>query len=240
MILIFTDYGLDGPYIGTINAVLSTSIPGCPVICLMADAPGFNPRHSAYLLSAFTTPYPQDTVIFAVIDPGVGSGIHKPVIINADGRWYVGPDNGLFEIVSRNASSLECYEILWKPESLSSTFHGRDLYAPVCSMLARGLMPDSSLFEMERRTDLPDDLFEIIYCDHFGNGMTGIHAGTLTYKMTLKCGDFCFRHGSYFASVSPGEFFWHENSYGLVEFSVNQGSASRDLGLGPGDEIRIL
>lgn len=131
MILIFTDYGLEGPYVGNVHTVLATSSPSTPVICVMADAPMFNPRHSAYLLSAFTSDYPQDTVIFAVVDPGVGSGIDKPVMINADGRWYTGPDNGLFDIVCRNAQVVECYEILWRPENISSTFHGRDLYAPV-------------------------------------------------------------------------------------------------------------
>lgn len=86
---------------------------------------------------------------------------------------------------------------------------------------------------------MPDDLLEIIYCDHFGNLMTGIRATSLTTDTVLHCGNIHFRHDSHFAGVSPGEYFWYENSYGLVEFTINQGNASEELALGPGDCISM-
>jgi S-adenosyl-L-methionine hydrolase (adenosine-forming) len=64
-----------------------------------------------------------------------------PVILEADRRWYVGPGNGLFELVQRRASEARSWQIDWEPTSLSASFHGRDLFAPVAAMLARGEPP---------------------------------------------------------------------------------------------------
>ncbi len=80
------------------KAVLHQEAPGVPVIDLFANAPAHDPRASAYLLAAFSAGFPKNTVFFAVVDPGVG-GARKPGVLKADGRWYVGPDNGLFEII---------------------------------------------------------------------------------------------------------------------------------------------
>ena len=78
----------------------------------------------------------QDHYNVAVVDPGVGSE-RPPVMVKADGRWFVGPGNGLFEIVMRRAQSAEAWEIAWEPEHLSASFHGRDLFAPVAAMIAK-------------------------------------------------------------------------------------------------------
>jgi len=64
--------------------------------------------------------------------------MRPPIILKADGRWYVGPGNGLFELVERRATTKRSWDIDWKPERLSASFHGRDLFAPVAAMLARG------------------------------------------------------------------------------------------------------
>ena len=86
MIVIFTDYGLNGPYLGQIVSDLYQQTPGQPVVTLLADAPRYNPRASAYLLSAFTRDFPADTVFFSVIDPGVGSYVDKPIIMKSSLR----------------------------------------------------------------------------------------------------------------------------------------------------------
>ena len=104
MIVLFTDFGLEGPYTGQIKAVLYQTAPAVPVIELFADAPAGRPKHAAYLLAAYGVWFPPGTVFLAVIDPGVG-GRRSPVIVEAGGRWYVGPDNGLFELVVRRAGS---------------------------------------------------------------------------------------------------------------------------------------
>ena len=94
MIVLFTDFGLEGPYTGQVRAVLYRTAPQVPVVDLFADAPAGKPKPAAYLLAAYGVWFPPGTVLLAVVDPGVG-GPRAPVIVEAEGRWYVGPDNGL-------------------------------------------------------------------------------------------------------------------------------------------------
>src|SRR6185312_90412 len=98
MIALFTDFGLAGPYTGQMLAVLHRDAPGVPAISLFADAPAGQPKPCAYLLAAYAAWFQPGTVFLAVIDPGVGSA-RRGVIVEGDGRRYVGPDNGLFELV---------------------------------------------------------------------------------------------------------------------------------------------
>jgi S-adenosyl-l-methionine hydroxide adenosyltransferase len=97
MIALFTDFGLHGPYTGQMKAVLHQMAPGIAAIDLFADAPVGNPKASAYLLAVYAGWFPAGTVFLCVVDPGVG-GARPAIILEADGRWYVGPGNGLFEL----------------------------------------------------------------------------------------------------------------------------------------------
>jgi S-adenosylmethionine hydrolase len=239
MITLFTDYGLTGPYLGQVRVRMHEYSPQCDVITLMADAPAHEPKASAYLLDAFSRDLPQGTVIFSVIDPDVGSDEHKPVIIRARNNWLVGPNNGLFDLVCRNASDIESWEITWRPDRLTSTFHGRDLYAPVCAMLDKGEGPPGEIFQWYDNHQWPDDLYEVVYIDQFGNVMTGIHEGRLSGDVTLQVGGISFNQASTFSDVKPGNGFWYENSSGLVELAVNQGSAAELLRIKVSDPVRV-
>src|SRR5215510_4197892 len=90
MIVLFTDFGLHGPYTGQMKAVLHQTASGIPAIDLFADAPVGNAKASAYLLAAYAEWFPEGTAFLCVVDPGVG-GTRPPIIVEADGRWYVGP-----------------------------------------------------------------------------------------------------------------------------------------------------
>ncbi len=128
MIVLFTDFGEVGPYTGQIKAVLAREAPGVDVVDLLHDAPAFQARPSSYLLATLIDVFPTETVFICVIDPGVG-GDRAAIVVEADGRWFVGPDNGLFEIVMRRANDVMAWNITWRPDSLSASFHGRDLFA---------------------------------------------------------------------------------------------------------------
>src|SRR5271155_5726406 len=114
MIVLFTDFGLLGPYTGQMQAVLQREAPGVPVISLFADAPAGQPKPAAYLLAAYAAWFKAGTVLLCVVDPGVGSA-RRGLIAEAAGRLYVGPDNGLFELVLRRAATTRCWEISWRP-----------------------------------------------------------------------------------------------------------------------------
>ena len=240
MIVLFTDFGLHGPYTGQMKAVLHQMAPGIPVIDLFADAPAGNPKASAYLLAAYAAWFPAETVFLCVVDPGVG-GTRPPIIVEADGRWYVGPGNGLFEMVQRRAVDTRSWTIDWRPERLSASFHGRDLFAPVAAMLARGEPPPGHprRDEVDRRRDWPDDFGEIIYIDHFGNAMTGLRAAMLPADARLAAAGRVLESATTFSDRPPGTAFWYENSNGLAEIAVNRGRAD-ELGLAIGSPVEII
>jgi S-adenosyl-L-methionine hydrolase (adenosine-forming) len=147
----------------------------------------------------------------------------------------------LFELVQRRATSTRSWDIEWKPERISASFHGRDLFAPVAAMLARGEAPPGRprKDETHRRTDWPDDLSEIVYIDHFGNAMTGLRAVMLPHDARLVTTARVLEHARTFSDRPPGTAFWYENSNGLVEIAVNRGRADRELGLTIGIPIEI-
>jgi len=241
MIVLFTDFGPTGPYTGQVKAVLSRMAPGIPVIDLFADAPATNPRASAYLLAACAAWFAPGAVFLAVVDPGVG-GARAPIMVEADGRWYVGPGNGLFELVQRRARQLARWDIVWRPERLSATFHGRDLFAPVAARLACGEPPPgrARIDEEDRRRDWPDDLAEIVYIDHYGNAMTGIRAATLAPQARLGVSARVLERARTFGDLPVGAGFWYENSNGLAEIAVNQGRADRAFGLAIGSPVAVI
>jgi S-adenosylmethionine hydrolase len=223
------------------KAVLGRTAPGIPIVDLFADAPVGNPKASAYLLAAYATWFPARTVFLCVVDPGVG-GARPAVMLEADSRWYVGPGNGLLELVERRATKTCSWDIEWRPERLSASFHGRDLFAPVAALLARGEPPPGSprTDRADRRADWPDDLGEIVDIDHFGNALTGVRAGMIPPTGWLLVAGQVLKRARTFSDLPPGAAFWYENSNGLAEIAVNQGRADRALGLSIGVPLELL
>ena len=241
MILMFTDFGGGGPYLGQMRLSIERHAPGIPVLNLMSDLSPLDPRAAAYLLAALSAEIPPGSVLLGVVDPGVGSDRRLPVVMRAADRWYVGPGNGLFSVVAQQYPPTQAWWISWRPSRLSDSFHGRDLFAPVAAMLARGdEVPgepvDSSSLGPQ---DWPDDLAEIIYLDDFGNAMTGMRASTLDPQQHLTVHGRRISPARTFGDAQPGAGFWYPNSCGLAEISVNQGSAREQLGLAVGDRVEI-
>lgn len=238
MIILYTDYSLQGPYIGQVEAILYQLSPKEKVIRLFADLPRYNPKASAYLLAACATAFPEGSIFFAVVDPGVGSFSDKPVVLKVDNRWYVGPDNGLFDLLVRQSDICECWKINWRPEKLSSSFHGRDLYAPVCAMIANGIDIPGEKIQWNDQHDWPDDLAEVIYIDAFGNCITGIRSFNVDTATVLNVSGKKILHARTFSAADKNPF-WYENSSGLIEVAVNQGSAAYNLGLAIGSVVNM-
>jgi S-adenosylmethionine hydrolase len=238
VIVLCTDFGPAGPYIGQVKAVLAREAPGVPVIDLFADLPPFRPQLAAYLLAAYGETFVAGDVILAVVDPGVGSA-RAALALEADGRWYVGPDNGLFEIVQRRAEAAQCWTIDWRPPAMSATFHGRDLFAPVAARLARGEPPPGTRAAPSRHPEWPDDLAEIVYIDHYGNAMTGLRAGALPDGAELEAAGVRIARARTFADVPPGAPLWYANANGLAEIAAHGASAALRLDLAPGMAIAV-
>ncbi|MDH5182656.1 MAG: SAM-dependent chlorinase/fluorinase [Gammaproteobacteria bacterium] len=240
MIVLFTDFGRSGPYLAQMQAVLIQQAPGIPVLDLMSNAPKFNPYASSLLLAAYGHSFPEGTVFLCVIDPGVGSE-RLPIVVKADGKFYVGPDNGLFEQVLKQSSTTMVWQITYSPTTISNTFHGRDIFAPVAAMIACGDKVPGNVICVEQlrssRNENPNDKNQLIYIDHYGNCITGICAGELEHSKCLCINDHRISYARCFSEVEAGGLFWYENSSNLIEIAVNCGDAAENLGVRIGSRV---
>jgi S-adenosylmethionine hydrolase len=183
---------------------------------------------------------PENTLFVCVVDPGVG-GDRKPLSVHTGRYGFVGPDNGLLSQVVRRSDTCGLQTIDWVPARLSDTFHGRDLFAPAAARLSLGeQIPGTSMEPADMiGADWPADLNEIIYTDHYGNLLTGLRASQIEQDSLLEVNGQTLNYRRTFCEAAPGEPFWHADSIGLVEFSVNGGSAAGVLGSKPGDSFLI-
>jgi S-adenosylmethionine hydrolase len=237
MIALFTDFGVDDMYVGQVHRVFAEQAPGVSVIDLLHTAPAFDVQAGAYLLCALQKRFQAGDVLLTVVDPGVG-GPRAPLMVEADGRWFVGPDNGLLSRVIIHARQCSSYRILWHLEGVSDSFHGRDLFAPVAAMLATEVTPEHEPIEPEL-PDWPESLHRVIYIDHYGNAITGISGESVSTEHRVKIGGLEVDYARVFSEAETGQLFWYVNSIGLVEIAANQDSAARILGLVIGDDCSI-
>jgi S-adenosylmethionine hydrolase len=240
MLALFTDYGWSDPYVGQIKAVLAREAPGVPVIDLLHAVPDFNAHAGAQLLDALSHSFSVGTVFFCVIDPGVGVE-RDALVVEADGRWFVGPDNGLLSIVSARAEQVRVWKIHWRPERISASFHGRELFAPIAAWIAAGKFPADKLTLVAEANIQFDaaDLPRILYIDHFGNAWTGIRGGLTESDSRLEVKGKLLPWRRVFAEAGKGEIFWYVNSVGLVEIAANRANAAALMDLKVGDLVKL-
>ncbi len=239
-IFLFTDFGAADIYAGQVKAVLQRDAPRVAVIDLLHDAPAFNVRAGAHLLAAISLQLPSGSVTLAVVDPGVG-GVRDAVALAADNHWTLGPDNGLLSVLAARARASTCWRITWRPEQLSASFAGRDLFAPVAAAIACGEFPAGKA-EPGARLSVDfggNDLGEIIYIDHYGNAFSGLRAQDVPRGARIAVAGRTLGHARVFSAVSAGEMFWYENSLGLVEIAGNACSAAAKLGLRIGQPVAV-
>ena len=228
---------MEGPYLGQLEAVLHKQAPDVPVFNLVSNAPRGDPRLSAYLLAALAQQFPSGSVFLCVVDPGVG-GSRLPVVLEADGRWLVGPDNGLFNTVAMQAMDARWRIIDWRPQRSSNTFHGRDLFAPIAAQIATGSFTWAYSPWVGPALDAwLADLFEIVYFDHYGNALTGLRYRPEFEGRQLIVGSRCISQVSSFCEAPEGNALWYRNSMDLVEVAINRGDAQQVLQLKLSDPL---
>jgi hypothetical protein len=201
----------------------------------------------AFLLGQVYPYFPPGTVHLAVIDPGVGSP-RRPIVVEAAGQYFVGPDNGVFGMVF--ASEQHRVRLIQNRQYilrlLSHTFHGRDLFAPVAAHLATGVEPaqigesiDNYIrrsFESPRKTGDGRWTGEILKVDHFGNAITNFRTADFPAFRTMTLGNAEVRRQVHsYAEAEPGELVAIDGSSGYLEVSLNQGSAAEKIGCSGGD-----
>ena len=260
-ITFLTDFGLQDDFVGTCHGVMKRIAPDVQIIDITHGIPPQAVLQGALVL-ANTIGYMPVGVHLAVVDPGVG-GPRRPLALrDGEGRLYVGPDNGLLLPAARRAGIVAAHELAnpaYALESISRTFHGRDLFAPAAAHLALG----ASLEELGPpldpeglvTLDLPPPevgdgaaLATVLYVDSFGNivlNLTredveaiGIVSGTRV-ELELAGENYYAVTARTFADARPGDVILYQDSYANMSVAISRGSAARMLHASPGQRIRI-
>ncbi len=244
MIVLFTDYGIESPYVGQMKTVLHQALGPVTIIDLCHNVSAHNIRAAAYLLALWVNDFDKGTVFVCVVDPHVGDPKQRAAMIEADGRWFIGPDNGLFNVIIKRAQTVRWWDIAWRPSDQSATFHGRDLYAPMAAkIMKKEAIPQRLEQNVEKRLRpfWEEQLNQVIYLDTFGNAMTGLVADIANQDKVLvidKLGE-RLKFARTFYEAAEGCAFWYKNAYGMVEIAVNQGRAADVLKLEAGDVVSL-
>jgi S-adenosylmethionine hydrolase len=152
----------------------------------------------------------------------------KPIVLEANERWFIGPDNGLFELLVRQSEAVvRCWEITCRPETVSVSFHGRDIFSPVTAMIANGDTTANLTwgrpitYDKMERADWPNDWAHVIYIDRYGNCMTGLRWNQIDTSSCVKVGDIELTFAKTFSDCPIGNALCYQNSLGLMEFAIN-------------------
>ncbi|RDI74119.1 hypothetical protein Gocc_2216 [Gaiella occulta] len=260
-IAFLTDFGLQDDFVGTCHGVIKRIAPEAEIIDITHGIPPQAVLQGALVL-ANTLPYMPIGVHLAVVDPGVGGHRRALALEDAGGRLYVGPDNGLLIPAAEQAGIVEARELAnpaYALESISRTFHGRDLFAPAAAHLAAGVplaefgppIDPAALV----RLDLPEPSFDdavvgatALYVDSFGNialnltrddlDRIGIVPGT---RVELEvAGARCYAVvARTFADARSGDVILYEDSYRNMSVAISNGNAARMLHAAVGQSLRI-
>jgi S-adenosylmethionine hydrolase len=237
-------------------AILSLS-PDTTIIDITHEIAQFNIRMGAYVLASAAPYFPEGTIHVAVVDPGVGTR-RRPIVIQTQNGFFIGPDNGLLILAAEKQGTRSIHEItnprLMLPR-VSSTFHGRDVFAPAAAHLANGVAPAE--FGPEVRDVVKPDFAQVtlregvvaggvLHVDNFGNIVTNISekdlvrirlAGVVNVKLRAQELElkFCKAYGE----AKPMEPLALIGSHGYLEIALNQGSAAEKFKAKPGDKIQF-
>ena len=253
---LLTDFGLADHYVGVMKGVILSIDPRITVVDLGHDVPPGDIEGGAFALLASYPYFPPGTVHVAVVDPGVGT-TRRPVAAAAAGQLFVAPDNGLLSYVLDREPDARVFHLTDERRfrhPVSTTFHGRDVFAPVGAALAAGAAPESLGTEIAdpvrlaplRPTAEADGTLRgrVLQVDRFGNCVTSFTAHDLAaradggFRLCAGTGEIreLRRH---FAGGRPGAPFAIWGSAGFLEIAVDGGSAAAVLGLGTGHEVRV-
>lgn len=253
VIAMLTDMGLSDYFVASMKGVIASINKELRVIDITHEAPSFNVTKASFILWRAYKWFPAGTVFLVVVDPGVGTK-RRGLVIETKSYWFVGPDNGVLSPAAEEDGVRRVYGIredLFK--NASSTFHGRDIFAPVAARIASGEPPSLMCEEVGGFRSLR--LLEyslrggvikarIVYIDKFGNCYTSYtgappapYGSTLTVK--LPSTRLAVRFVRSYGFVEPGEPLALINSEGHLELAVREGSFATRYGLREGVEVEI-
>ena len=255
IVTLTTDFGTCDPYVGALKGALLSVVPHLHLLDLSHDVPPQDVLAGAFVLRHAAFEFPPDTVHLAVVDPGVG-GSRRALAVDAGGCRWVAPDNGLLScaLAFPDARAFEITHPELRRESLSATFHGRDLFAPAAARLAAGFpvenvgpRVDDALFLTATRPTVQGTCLvgSIIHADRFGNLISSISGSDLASfgdpaRLRVVAADVTV-HGIVrtYEDVGVGEPAALIGSGNLLELALREGSAAERFSLQRGDRIAV-
>jgi S-adenosylmethionine hydrolase len=266
IVTITTDFGTEDGYVPAMKGAMLSIAPNARLVDVSHEVAPQDVMESAFVLKTAQPYFPEGTVHLVVVDPGVGTD-RRAVALRHDDHWYVGPDNGVFPLVLDGQSPEAVVELddpsAWRSDAPSTTFHGRDIFAPAAAHLAAGRPLDALGTPIDRLESLhwaqPTTTYGniqgwVVHVDHFGNCITNIRRSTLADlldreaaptpdalpPLTAYAGNTVLDqiHTTY-GDVAEEEPLLLFGSSGDLEVSVNGGNAAERLDIRKGDSIKL-
>ena len=260
IITLLTDFGLRDHYVAAVKGVVLSINPAVQIVDITHAIPPGDIQSAAFTLGQAYSWFPLGTVHLAVVDPGVGTA-RKAIAASAGGHLFIAPDNGLLSWVFEREESSEVFEITadhYFRRPVSSTFHGRDIFAPMAAWLSRDVSlhqvgpprPNPVRLKLPSLTRVRDALIQahVLAVDQFGNMITNLKpedlpvfnpAGARTCKILVAQREItAFRRT--FSDGQPGELFVIPGSTGYLEIVMRDRSAAQELKAKPGDAVGVV
>jgi S-adenosylmethionine hydrolase len=250
-----TDFGRRSPFVAAMKGVIFSINPAARVVDLSHEIPPYDLRNVAFFLAQALPYFPPGTIHVVVVDPGVGTD-RSVLFASVAGQRVLAPDNGCWTLLAEGSPEPPrvvrvAEPRFWRP-AVSSTFHGRDIFAPVAAHLSLGVDPSelgpavSSWrgLDWPTPTRLADGLLgEVIFIDDFGNLITNIPGTALQddspgLRVSLENGAVARRVRTY-GDAGAGELVALISSSGRLEVAEVQGNAARRLGVGVGARVHV-
>lgn len=253
IITLLSDFGLQDGYVASMKGVILEICPAARLVDISHLITPQDVRSAAFVLYATYEYFPHGSVHLAVVDPGVGTE-RGAIAIRTASCFFVGPDNGLFSLILKKETGWEARRLenrQFRRNSVSSTFHGRDLFAPAAAHIASRVQ-FSTLGPACEPICLPWDepiigrgevKGEVIHIDRFGNAVTNVPSETLEKqgppeKWMITAGKSLIHSiQKTYGRAGIGEALALTGSTGFIEIAVNRGNAASELELAPGAKV---
>jgi S-adenosylmethionine hydrolase len=256
LVALLTDFGTADSYVAEMKAAMIFLNPALHIVDITHSIPPGDIRRAAYLLWRSHVWFPHGSIFLSVVDPGVGSD-RRIALLQTDEHLFVAPDNGLLTMIATEHEFLAWEVLSSEPASgtVSETFHGRDIMAPLCAQLSSGrVTPSDCGPPLDRlvKFRIPELKItrhsiegEVICVDRFGNAVTNIPAERAAELgdangITASVGQeiICPLRRT-FSSVDSGQAVAYIGSAGLVELAINRGDFAGRYAVKPGSRVRI-
>jgi S-adenosyl-L-methionine hydrolase (adenosine-forming) len=260
LISLTTDFGYDGPCVGVMKGVIYTINPQVNIVDLSHNIHPQNIQEAAFTIGMNYSYFPKNSIHVVVVDPGVGS-VRRPLLICADGHYFIGPDNGVFSYLYTHATKdLQVVHVTSEHLFLkkdSPTFQGRDVFSPCAAWLSTGLEIDKfgETITDYHNVQLPAVMRqaglliqgEVLFTDRFGNAITNITKADIDDLRRVRAGDIIIlfkdndiQFREYYAQSAGREISALINSSEHLELFIYKGSAASESNILPGDEVKVF